>query len=317
MKKNPEFRDEIDFAELLRSPFRLFGYAYIYVLIAGVGLGLYYLNRLNAVGANLVAPVMARDSSVFVNDIPLQNPAVLPPVDIMSASVPSESLLTKGRDLFRANCSSCHGESGFGDGPAGLALNPKPRNFHSDAGWTNGPKISGIYRTLEEGIVKNGMASYNYLPPADRIALAHLVRSYLSNPPADTKDELMALETTYQLSKGTVRMGQIPIRRASDIYVREHAAGLIGTASLAAELSRSNSAGARLLIAHTHDPEKVFKSLAALQRPIGSADDLMEFVTADPRAIGFRADVASLDRTDWDALHAFLVSTRVAGRSEK
>jgi len=43
-------------------------------------------------------------------------------------------------------------------------------------------------RTLEEGIVRNGMASYNYLPPADRIALAHVVRSFMPAAPVDTKE---------------------------------------------------------------------------------------------------------------------------------
>jgi cytochrome c5 len=36
--------------------------------------------------------------------------------------------------LFRVRCSSCHGMSGKGDGPASASLNPKPRDFR-DAGW--------------------------------------------------------------------------------------------------------------------------------------------------------------------------------------
>jgi len=47
----------------------------------------------------------------------------------------------------------------------GLSLTVKPRNFHSLGGWTNGSKVSEIYKTLQEGIVRNGMAAYNYLPP--------------------------------------------------------------------------------------------------------------------------------------------------------
>ncbi len=34
-----------------------------------------------------------------------------------------------GKTVFDANCSSCHGTSGKGDGPVGAALNPPPRNF--------------------------------------------------------------------------------------------------------------------------------------------------------------------------------------------
>ena len=34
-----------------------------------------------------------------------------------------------GKALFEANCASCHGVSGKGDGPVGAALNPPPRDF--------------------------------------------------------------------------------------------------------------------------------------------------------------------------------------------
>jgi mono/diheme cytochrome c family protein len=36
---------------------------------------------------------------------------------------------TAGADVFKTNCEACHGPQGHGDGPAGAALNPKPRNL--------------------------------------------------------------------------------------------------------------------------------------------------------------------------------------------
>ncbi|MCA9547013.1 MAG: c-type cytochrome, partial [Myxococcales bacterium] len=38
------------------------------------------------------------------------------------------------KTLFTQRCVTCHGAEGKGDGPAGAALNPKPRTF-SDAEW--------------------------------------------------------------------------------------------------------------------------------------------------------------------------------------
>ena len=35
----------------------------------------------------------------------------------------------KGKAIFTANCASCHGDGGKGDGPVGAALNPHPRDF--------------------------------------------------------------------------------------------------------------------------------------------------------------------------------------------
>lgn len=40
-----------------------------------------------------------------------------------------EDAISKGEALYQANCSSCHGEQGLGDGPAGASLNPKPSNL--------------------------------------------------------------------------------------------------------------------------------------------------------------------------------------------
>ena len=34
-----------------------------------------------------------------------------------------------GKTTFETNCASCHGTGGKGDGPVGLALDPKPRDF--------------------------------------------------------------------------------------------------------------------------------------------------------------------------------------------
>ena len=34
-----------------------------------------------------------------------------------------------GKTAFEANCASCHGTTGKGDGPVGAALNPHPRDF--------------------------------------------------------------------------------------------------------------------------------------------------------------------------------------------
>jgi mono/diheme cytochrome c family protein len=34
-----------------------------------------------------------------------------------------------GKTVYEANCASCHGTSGKGDGPVGAALSPPPRDF--------------------------------------------------------------------------------------------------------------------------------------------------------------------------------------------
>lgn len=34
-----------------------------------------------------------------------------------------------GKTIFEKNCVTCHGAEGKGDGPAAIALNPKPKSF--------------------------------------------------------------------------------------------------------------------------------------------------------------------------------------------
>jgi mono/diheme cytochrome c family protein len=36
---------------------------------------------------------------------------------------------TAGADIFKTYCEACHGVQGHGDGPAGVGLNPKPKNL--------------------------------------------------------------------------------------------------------------------------------------------------------------------------------------------
>jgi mono/diheme cytochrome c family protein len=42
---------------------------------------------------------------------------------------PTAENLAAGRKLYEERCALCHGAKGFGDGPAGAALNPPPANI--------------------------------------------------------------------------------------------------------------------------------------------------------------------------------------------
>lgn len=70
--------------------------------------------------------------------------------------------LKNGAVLFQANCVSCHGNKGFGDGPAGKALDPSPTNFHE-------AEISPLqaYNVIKLGIEGTGMVSYDHLSESE------------------------------------------------------------------------------------------------------------------------------------------------------
>jgi len=68
--------------------------------------------------------------------------------------------LTSGQILFDNNCTSCHGEKGRGDGPAGKNLNPRPANI---ARFAKMPMASDAYLfwTISEG----GVPVQSAMPP--------------------------------------------------------------------------------------------------------------------------------------------------------
>ena len=70
-----------------------------------------------------------------------------------------------GAIIFNANCSSCHGISGAGDGPVGAALTPPPRNFTvGDFAFDpneNGTKGEDEDLTL---VIKNGAMKFGGSP---------------------------------------------------------------------------------------------------------------------------------------------------------
>ncbi|HNA89196.1 MAG TPA: cytochrome c [Anaerolineales bacterium] len=59
-------------------------------------------------------------------------PAALDPVPAEYAGATSPlgaDAATAGAEVFKTNCESCHGPQGHGDGPAGAALDPTPKNL--------------------------------------------------------------------------------------------------------------------------------------------------------------------------------------------
>jgi len=78
-----------------------------------------------------------------------------------------------GQDVAQVNCASCHGTTGKGNGPPGLALSPKP------ADWTS-KKVQDeadgeIFWKITTG--RGPMPSWKHLPENDRWALVQYVRS--------------------------------------------------------------------------------------------------------------------------------------------
>jgi mono/diheme cytochrome c family protein len=56
----------------------------------------------------------------------------------------------KAKYVENMRCSACHGDTGLGNGPAAVALNPKPRNFQ-DAAYMKAKSDDHLFKVIKNG----------------------------------------------------------------------------------------------------------------------------------------------------------------------
>lgn len=132
----------------------------------------------------------------------------------LRALAKSTELAKQGKALFEANCASCHGSKGYGDGSQAATINPKPRNYHTEP-LKFGDDVVSIYNTLLKGSPGTSMPSFALKPPEELFAMAHYVRTLIPNPTATTEEILARLPSTPATGGAVVETGpRIPIELA-------------------------------------------------------------------------------------------------------
>lgn len=82
--------------------------------------------------------------------------------------------IKRGQALYVAQCATCHGVGGRGDGALAATLDPKPIAF-TDAERARERSIMALYQVISQGVEGTSMASYSSLPDSDRWALAFFI----------------------------------------------------------------------------------------------------------------------------------------------
>ena len=157
--------------------------------------------------------------------------------------------------LYEAQCASCHGATGRGDGPLAKGMDPPPRNFH-DEGRMNARSTYGLYNTISLGVANTPMRAFAEMSEADRWGLAFLAASLRVSPDASTKGEAL-----WKAGKGkddfrnftnlvTMAPAAIADKGGADLaavqaYLTKNPAVLQAAAPSALELTRSKLGEAR------------------------------------------------------------------------
>ena len=91
---------------------------------------------------------------------------------------------TRGAPLYAQHCSVCHGDTGAGDGPAGVGLTPPPANLR-DAARLDHLSLYAIYNTLGLGVEGTDMPAFaDQLDDRQRWDLATYIASFSAGPAA-------------------------------------------------------------------------------------------------------------------------------------
>jgi mono/diheme cytochrome c family protein len=67
--------------------------------------------------------------------------------------------LAAGKKLYDAQCASCHGTSGKGDGKAGAMLKPPPPDL-TDGEWKHGSSDGDVFVSIRDGLKQTSMRPY-------------------------------------------------------------------------------------------------------------------------------------------------------------
>lgn len=88
----------------------------------------------------------------------------------------SPQAIVLGQELYQANCASCHGEGGLGDGQTAVSLSTRPTNFKDQESMA-GISDADLFQAISAGVEPDMPAFGDQLSEDERWALAAYLRS--------------------------------------------------------------------------------------------------------------------------------------------
>lgn len=306
MGNKRKIESEISFIALLKNPIRLFGLVYIYFFVVALTIGIFFVKSMDDISFNTV-PGTALDTLNIVREIETKVGGMKPAMDLALVTNPTADFIAKGKTQYVAACGSCHGNEGKGDGVAAVALDPKPRNFHSAEGWTKGRTFFDIYKSVNDGVPGTGMIAYEFLSPEDRVAIIHYIRTMADYPEVTLAEVNEKLDATYNLSAGIIDPNNIPIQKSITLLTDENQKNIDLSIVISDRIKSDKVNSANLLKANVLDIERVvYTYITKLNKK--DYNNFVQKLNSDPVALGFRASVVNLVEEDLKIIYSYLKS---------
>jgi high-affinity iron transporter len=141
-----EYDEELEFAEAAVKYYKQFSPSWSDADSAAIGIQIHRLDSLIDIHAPFtVVSALASDTKTKVIKASglIVTPTRYPDLQI-------------GKIIFRTECAKCHGNDGYGDGPEGKELEPKPRNFRDNERMKTISPFTA-FNTIRLGIEGTGM----------------------------------------------------------------------------------------------------------------------------------------------------------------
>jgi mono/diheme cytochrome c family protein len=99
--------------------------------------------------------------------------------DLTAPNPPAyDALLSRGAEVYAANCFACHGGTGNGRGPLAANLSPQARDF-TDRNWMASQSDGVLFTSVQRGVTGTSMPSFaGRLPQDDIWAVVAYVRGF-------------------------------------------------------------------------------------------------------------------------------------------